>query len=93
MGCPRKTASSEAYPKIHDLGGQPTGFDDPCQILGVLTKDTATNGIRNVHCNLQQCNGPDLNFMTQAVVASPVTPPDLRQWLVGQCVTCRSVKH
>ena len=29
---------------------------------GILTQDAATNGFHNVHCNLQQCNGPDLNL-------------------------------
>ncbi len=39
MGCPRKTRIQQnfgvgvAHPKIHDPGGQPTGFEDPCRTL------------------------------------------------------------
>ncbi len=30
---PHPAESSEAHPKIHDPGGQPTGFEDPCRTL------------------------------------------------------------
>ena len=32
----------EAHPKIHDPGGQPTGFEDPCRTLVALRLSRAT---------------------------------------------------
>ena len=37
----------------------------------MLTQHAATNGIHNVHCNLQQCNVPDLNVMQAVCILPP----------------------
>ena len=37
-GLPTQNRIQQVVPKIHDPGGQPTGFEDPCRILTTRTE-------------------------------------------------------